>query len=98
MSICTLSLLLIQEKATLVRLKPFDVKIAVYKPHESGNLLLRVQKKRNHCWLVVSSDYIKVNAWRLYVLKLITVLRLCKRIVLFLERHAKVIGKVPQRI
>lgn len=51
-------------------------------------------KKINHCWLVVSSDRIKVNALRLFVLKLITVLKLCKKIVIFLDRYAKVIGKV----
>ena len=85
-STCTLYLLLIQEKAILVRLKQFDLKIAVYKPHANEGLLLSVQKKINHCWLVVSPDYIKVNAWRLYVLKLVTVLRLCKRTVLYLDR------------
>lgn len=70
------------------------MKIAVCKPHENGSLLLSVLKKINHCWLVVSSDRIKVNALRLFVLKLITVLKLCKKIVIFLDKYAKVIGKV----
>lgn len=62
MSICTLYLVVIQEKAVLVRLEQSDLKIAIRKPHENGSLSLSVQKTINHCWLVVSSDYIKVNA------------------------------------
>lgn len=62
MSICTLYLVLIQEKAVLVRLEQLDLKTAIHKPHENGSLSLSVQKNINHCWLVVSSDYIKVNA------------------------------------
>ena len=59
MSICTFYLLLIQEKAILIRLKQSDMQIAIHTPHENGSLLLSVQKRRNHCCLVVSSDYVK---------------------------------------
>lgn len=56
MSILTLYLVWIQEKAILVRLKQLDWKTAARQPQENGTLLLRVQKKINHGWLAVSSD------------------------------------------